>query len=87
MVFIEHGHHVLLLPPYHLDLKPTEPIWATIKDWVATKNTTFKLDDKIHLMKEMFSSITPEGWYSRCHHIIVAEAKYFKSERTLQMIN
>jgi transposase len=82
-----HGHHILLLPPYHPDLKPTEPIWATIEDWVATKNTTFKLDDAIHLMKEMFSSITPEGWYSRCRHIIAAEAKSFKSERTLQIIN
>lgn len=52
-----HGHTVLRLPPYHTDLNPIEKMWALIKDYVAHKNVTFKLEDAQNLVKEKISSI------------------------------
>jgi transposase len=37
-VLAEHGHPILHLQPYHLDLNPVELMWATIKDWIAKNN-------------------------------------------------
>jgi transposase len=47
-IFAEHNHSILLLPPYHPELNPIELIWATVKNWVAQNNTTFKMDDVIN---------------------------------------
>jgi hypothetical protein len=58
-VLAGHGHFLLCLPPYHPDLNPVELIWL-LKDEVAMKNTTFKLDDVIHFTKEMHASVTPQ---------------------------
>jgi hypothetical protein len=75
-MFTEHGHTVLHLSPYHLDLNPKEVTWATVKGCTVAKITTFKLDDKIHLMKERFVSITLGNWSPICCHITEDEAKY-----------
>jgi transposase len=40
-----YGHKVLRLPSYHPELNPIEKIWASVKNWVAVHNTTFKLKD------------------------------------------
>jgi transposase len=42
-ILADKGHIVLQLPPYHPELNPTEHIWADVKLWVASKNTTFEI--------------------------------------------
>jgi transposase len=49
----EKGHTVLRLPPYHPDLNPIELIWANVKQWVAGKNTTFKIKDVEQLCRQI----------------------------------
>jgi hypothetical protein len=60
------GHRVFHSPLYHLDLNIVELILPSVMDSVAAK-TTFKLDDRIHVMKEKFASFTLTDWSSRCH--------------------
>jgi transposase len=38
----KNGHRVLRLPPYHPELNPIEKIWAQVKNWVASRNVTYK---------------------------------------------
>lgn len=42
------------LPTYHPNLDPTEFIWADVKLWVASKNTTFKIKDIKQLCQQGF---------------------------------
>ena len=37
-----HGHEVLRLPPYHLDINAIEMIWSQRKDIVRKTNLTFR---------------------------------------------
>ncbi len=34
-ICLEHGHHILLTPPYHPELQPIEKLWRNVKMWVA----------------------------------------------------
>lgn len=79
----EHGHNALRLPPYHPDLNPIEMIWSLIKNHVALKNTTFKLNDCIALVHEKITEITTEDWAKRCQHARDVEDKYMENEATL----
>jgi transposase len=45
LLMASYGHKVLRLPSYHPELNPIEKIWASVKNWVAVHNTTFKLKD------------------------------------------
>jgi hypothetical protein len=45
IIFAEHNHSILRLPPYHPELNRIELIWATVKKWVAQNNTTCKMDE------------------------------------------
>jgi hypothetical protein len=80
-VLAEQGHSALHLSPHHLDLKPKQLIWVTIKDWIAVTNTTLKFEDVTHLTKEGSASINLENWSSRCHQIVKAEVKHPESEQ------
>lgn len=79
----EHSHSVLRLPPYHPELNPIELIWATVKNWVAEKNVTFKINDIIQLADEKFGSITQADWKTRCDKIRDTEEEYFTREGLL----
>lgn len=50
-----HGHTILRLPPYHPELNPIEKMWGIVKNWVATHNVTFKLDDVRRLAEQKFA--------------------------------
>lgn len=76
----EHGHSVIRLPPYHPDLNPIELIWASIKEHVAQKNVTFKLDDCIALVKEKVNLLNGEDWLKRCEHALRNEDQYLSIE-------
>lgn len=63
-----HGHKALRLPPYHPELNPIEKIWAFVKNWVASRNTTFKLPDVEQLARQKFAEVTVEEWANICKH-------------------
>jgi hypothetical protein len=56
-IVAEHNHNILRLPPYHPELNPVELIWATVKDWVAQNNTTFRMDDVIKLADQNIGNV------------------------------
>ena len=48
----KHGYTVVRLPPYHCDLNPIELIWANIQNYVARRNSTWKMVDVERLCTE-----------------------------------
>ena len=72
----EKGHEILRLPPYHPDLNPIEMIWSQIKRMVASKNTTFRVNDVLELTNEAFNNITANDWENHCRHVENIEAEY-----------
>lgn len=76
----EHGHVVLRLPPYHPELNPIEKIWALVKNRVAARNTTFKMDDVRRLTEEEFNKVTIEDWQNICRHVEATEKEYIEKE-------
>jgi hypothetical protein len=83
----EHGHSVLRLPPYHPDLNPIELIWASVKEYVARKNVSFRLDDAMKLAEEKFNIITEEEWSSRCNNARQCEQNYLRLEPSIDDIS
>ena len=60
---------MLRLPPYHPELNPIEIIWGIMKNWVATKNITFKLQDVKKLVTEKCADIGKEEWKGVCKKV------------------
>ncbi|KAF2893672.1 hypothetical protein ILUMI_12502 [Ignelater luminosus] len=79
----KHGHTVLRLPPYHPVINPIEKIWALIKNRVAARNTTFKLNDVRSLVVEEFNAVTVEDWQKVCAHVMEIEEKFMSQERII----
>lgn len=82
----EHGHSVLRLPPYHPDLNPIELIWSDLKNWVSSRNVTFKIEDVKNLCTEKFNLITKEDWEIRCKHVLKLEQEYIEKAQILDNI-
>lgn len=82
-VLERHGHKVLRLPPYHPELNPIEKIWALAKNWVASRNVTFKLGDVEKLTREKFNEIGVNEWKKVCEHVIKHEKRLIESENLL----
>jgi hypothetical protein len=40
-----------------------------VKNWVAARNTTFKIADVQDLARQKFDSVTSETWSSVCEHV------------------
>jgi transposase len=59
----------LRLPPYRPEFNPIEKIWAIVKNWVAARNTTFKMADVEDLARQKFDSVTSETRSSVCEHV------------------
>jgi hypothetical protein len=83
----EHSHSVLRLPPYHPDLNPVELIWESVKEYVARKNVSFRLDDAMKLAEEKFNIITKEEWSSRCNNARQSEQNYLRLEPIIDDIS
>ena len=66
-----HGHEVLKTPVRHCELNPIELIWAQVKGFVATNNTTFRL-------KDAFGKITKDVWTKAKEHVVKIEREYCK---------
>lgn len=76
----KHGHRVLRLPPYHPELNPIEKIWALVKNYVASNNVSFKLDDVKSLAIEKFEAISAADWEAICDHVNHIVEDYLKKE-------
>lgn len=77
------GKTVLRLPPYHCELNPIELIWANIKQYVASKNTTFKFADVKVLFEQAVLRITPENWQQCIEHTKKVETKMWKLDNIM----
>lgn len=77
------GHFVLRLPPYHPDLNPIEMIWGIIKNHVAQKNVTNKMDDTIALCKNKIEEISVDEWKKVCNKVIQLEIDYLEKEHLI----
>lgn len=79
-IFNAHGHDVLRLPPYHPIFNPIENIWGIVKERVAKRNVSFKLNDVIVIAKEELSAVTPTEWRNTCAHAWKAEDELFQED-------
>lgn len=74
------NHTILRLPPYHPDFNPIELVWASMKQYVSSRNTTFLLKDVEQLCNEFFSAFSQEEWQDRCAHTVKCEEEFLKRE-------
>ncbi len=81
-----HGHKVVRLPPYHPDLNAIEPVWAALKNDVAAKNTTFKLDDVEKLARQRFTELGPEMWKRQTERVKKTELTLWQKEIAMDAI-
>lgn len=81
----QYGHSVLRLPPYDPELNPIEKNWAIVKNWVATKNVTFKILDVRKLVNEKLSSVGSEEWNNVCSHVKKYEEDLLRKEDLIEM--
>lgn len=72
---LERGVTILRLPPYHCELNPIELIWAQIKNEVARRNKTFKLNDVQELLQIAISNVLPQTWQNCLRHILKEEQR------------
>ncbi|XP_054259724.1 uncharacterized protein LOC128984429 [Macrosteles quadrilineatus] len=82
-ILSKHNHTCLRLPPYHPDLNPIENIWAIVKGWVASRNTTYKIADVKKLCEDKFGSMTENDWLPLCRHVLKTEADYWESDHIM----
>jgi hypothetical protein len=83
----EDGHSALRLPPYHPDLNQIGLIWASVEEYVARKNISFRLDDAMKLAEERFNIITKEECSSRCNSARQCEQNYLRMEPIIDDIS
>lgn len=76
----QHGHTILLLPPYHCDLNPIDLIWGQIKNDVAKYNTEIKINNTETLFKAAVEKVTAEHWRRACEHVRGIEEFYWKRD-------
>ncbi len=79
----QHGHQVVRLPPYHCELNPIELIWAQVKYYVKTHNTTFKIADVHRLFDEALQHVTPENWANAVDHVKEIEERMWQEAGAL----
>lgn len=85
-LFIEKGHSVLRLPPYHPDLNPIELIWTSLKQFVAQRNVNFSNQDTERFCDEFFETFSDDEWKSRCEHVKKIEEFFVKNEPNVDII-
>jgi len=74
---------VLRTPPYHCEINPIELAWSSVKRYVKTNNTTFKLPDVKKLLIDGVNQCTPEMWKNFVQHVIKVEDRFWKVDLTI----
>ncbi|XP_060855338.1 uncharacterized protein LOC132933017 [Metopolophium dirhodum] len=74
---------VLRTPPYHCELNPIELAWSSVKRYVKTNNTTFKLPDVKKLLIDGVNQCTPEMWKNCVEHVIKIEDRFWNVDITV----
>ena len=55
---LDHGHEVLLSPPYYSDIQPIEKIWDNMKGTVSQQYTTLTtIKDVLERMNDAFDNL------------------------------
>ena len=85
-ILAEANHSILRLPPYHPDLNPIEMAWATIKQYVASKNVKWNLQECTKLIKEKVSLMGAQEWEKICKKVKDIEEEYAKSDHVVDLL-
>jgi transposase len=82
----EHGHEIVRLPPYRPEFNPVEKIFlgGCRKNWVATNNVTFKLNDVEALARRNFAELAPEVWVNTCNSVKKIEEAFIQKQHMLE---
>ncbi|GJQ79682.1 hypothetical protein Trydic_g20622 [Trypoxylus dichotomus] len=86
-ILARHGHTVLRLPPRHPELNPIERIWGIVKNRVALKNVTRKLEDVERIAREEFAMVTVDEWRSICADVRTIEQEYIVREHVIDELH
>jgi len=74
---------VLRTPPYHCELNPIELAWSSVKRYVKSNNTTFKLPDVQKHLIDGVNQCTPEMWENFVKHVIQIEDRFWNVDMTV----
>ncbi|XP_015378195.1 PREDICTED: uncharacterized protein LOC107172419 [Diuraphis noxia] len=65
---------------YHCECNPIKLAWSSVKRYVKTNNTTFKLPD---IKKLLIEGVKSEMWKNFVHHVIKVENRFWKVDLTI----
>ena len=77
--FIDAGHKVVRLPPYHPDLSPIEIFWGDVKGRIS-ECLSESLEVKRNLCEKFFLEYSVDKWKKCCDHVIKIENEYWKND-------
>ena len=76
----EQGHSILRLPVAHCELNPIELAWASVKNYIARRNTHYTLQEIERLTPEAFAHTTTDMWRNFCRHVVDVENDYIAKD-------
>ena len=57
-----------------------------MKNRIAAKNVTFKLQDVQHLAEQNFAAVTTEEWAAVCRHVQTVEEEYMSRKHEMDSV-
>lgn len=78
-LFVDAGHTVVRLPPYHPDLSPIELVWGDVKGSIS-ECLSESLEVKRKLCEKLFLEYSVDKWKKCCDHVIKIENEYWKND-------
>jgi len=73
-------------PPYHCELNPIELAWSSVKRYVKSNKSTFKLPDVKKLLIDGVNQCTSEMWKNFVQHTIKEEDKFWDVDFVIDKI-
>lgn len=74
---------ILRTPPYHCELNPIELAWSSVKRYVKSNNSTFRLPDVKQLLEDGVNQCTPEMWNNFVEHTLKEEDRFWRVDLTV----
>lgn len=81
----EYGHEVLRLPLYHPDLNAIELIWSQVKQIVASRNMTHRINDVLQITTEAFEDTETSRCENACKHTDKCEEQYRSKDTAVDL--